>query len=52
MAYLYPANTFMSVLLPAPDGPRIAVSSPDLNKPLTLRRIIFDPVKKNVKKLT
>lgn len=37
---------FIRVLLPAPDGPRMAVSSPDLNKPLTLRRMIFVPVNK------
>lgn len=35
---------FIRVLLPAPDGPRMAVSSPDLNKPLTLLRMIFDPI--------
>ena len=32
---LYPAMMFMRVDLPAPLGPRIAVSSPDLNFPLT-----------------
>jgi hypothetical protein len=31
------------VLLPAPEGPRIAVSCPDLKRPLTLLRIIFFP---------
>jgi hypothetical protein len=31
----YPAMMFMSVDLPAPDGPMIAVSSPDLNLPDT-----------------
>lgn len=27
--HLYPASTFKSVLLPAPEGPNIAVSCPD-----------------------
>jgi hypothetical protein len=49
LIYLYPASTFISVLFPAPDGPRIAVSSPDLNKPLTLRSMIFDPVRRKKK---
>lgn len=33
VTYLYPANIFISVLFPAPEGPIIAVSSPDLNVP-------------------
>jgi hypothetical protein len=32
-----------SVLLPAPEGPKIAVSWPEGNLPLMLRRISFEP---------
>lgn len=32
----YPASEFMSVLLPAPEGPMMAVSSPDQKAPLTV----------------
>ena len=33
-----------NVDFPAPEGPRIAVSSPDLNCPLSPLRIVFDSV--------
>jgi len=32
---MYPANILSNVLLPAPEGPMIAASSPELNSPLT-----------------
>lgn len=38
-----PAMTFSSVVLPAPDGPRIAVNWPDRNVPLRLRKMILLP---------
>jgi hypothetical protein len=37
---------FNSVLFPAPEGPRMAVSCPDLKRPLTLLRMIFFPANK------
>ena len=39
--YLNPANTLIRVVLPAPDGPIIAVSSPERNSPLTDFKINF-----------
>lgn len=42
--YLYPARTLRSVDFPAPDGPSIAVNSPDLNWPLTPLNINFEPM--------
>lgn len=41
---LYPARMLSSVDFPAPEGPRIAVSSPDLNCPLSPLKIAFDSV--------
>ena len=38
----------MSVDLPAPEGPMMAVSSPDWKSPLILFRIHFDSEKKEV----
>ena len=35
LVVLYPAMRFMTVDLPAPLGPMMAVNSPDLNFPLT-----------------
>lgn len=43
--YTYPASMLSRVLLPAPDGPRIAVSSPPRIFPLTPRRTGFQPEK-------
>lgn len=42
-----PVRIFKSVLLPAPDGPIIAVSSPHLNSPETPCNIVFFAVKWN-----
>jgi hypothetical protein len=36
------------VLFPAPEGPRMAVSCPDLKRPLTLLRMIFFPANKKL----
>jgi hypothetical protein len=36
---------FNSVLLPAPEGPRMAVRCPDLKRPLILLRMILLPAK-------
>lgn len=33
--HLYPAKIFINVLFPAPEGPIIAVNSPDLKVPFT-----------------
>lgn len=41
--HLKPARTLSSVLLPAPDGPKIAVNWLDLNCPFIPRRITFFP---------
>lgn len=41
LTYEYPARMFSSVVLPAPEGPMMAVSSPGLKHPLTPRRICF-----------
>jgi hypothetical protein len=40
--YVYPAMISISVDLPAPEGPMMAVSSPDWNSPLTRFRMHFD----------
>lgn len=37
--------TLSNVLLPAPDGPKIAVNCPDLKSPLTPLKIVLFPVK-------
>lgn len=50
--YLYPANTFKSVLFPEPDGPRIAFRWPERKCPLTLRRIILDPARQKRSEIT
>lgn len=42
--YLYPAKIFISVLFPAPEGPMIAVKSPDRNFPLTHFNIVLYPL--------
>lgn len=39
--YFKPAKIFMSDVLPAPEGPRIAVSWPDLKAPFILCKIIL-----------
>lgn len=44
--HVYPANIFMRLVLPAPEGPMMAVSSPALNSPFTFRRIITFPASK------
>lgn len=41
--YVYPANIFMRLDFPAPDGPIIAVNSPALNSPFIFWRIIRSP---------
>lgn len=43
--YLYPVRILRRVDLPAPEGPIIAVSSPDRSRPLTDLRIVFSTVK-------
>lgn len=40
--YVYPAMISISVDLPAPEGPMMAVSSPLWNSPLTLFKMHFD----------
>lgn len=50
--HLYPARTFSNVLFPAPLGPKIAVSCPDLNEPLTpLSITLFAETMKNMNRL-
>ena len=41
---VYPASILSRVDFPAPDGPRIQVSSPDRNSPETLCKIRRSPV--------
>lgn len=41
VTHIYPARIFNRVLFPAPEGPIIAVNSPDLNSPLTPCKISF-----------
>lgn len=41
MDYFNPAKMFISEVFPAPDGPRIAVSWPDLNVPLICCKILL-----------
>jgi len=41
LTHLYPVRMFSSVDFPAPEGPIIAVSSPDRSLPLTDFRIVF-----------
>lgn len=40
-SYLYPVRIFSRVDFPAPEGPIMAVNSPDLNLPLTDLRIVL-----------
>lgn len=47
--YVNPAKMSSKVLLPAPEGPIIAVSSPDLKSPLIPCRICFSSAKKDKK---
>lgn len=46
VTYLYPVRMFNKVDFPAPDGPIIAVNSPDRSRPLTFFKIVFTPEKK------
>lgn len=41
VTHVNPANMSNNVLFPAPDGPMIAVNSPDLKSPFISRRICF-----------
>lgn len=41
MTYVYPAKISINVLFPAPLGPIMAVSSPDLNSPFKPFRIVL-----------
>lgn len=41
ITYVYPAKISINVLLPAPDGPITAVSSPDLNSPFNPFNTVF-----------
>lgn len=41
MTYVYPAKISINVDFPAPDGPIIAVSSPDLNSPFKPFKIVL-----------
>lgn len=48
MTYVYPAKISINVDFPAPDGPIIAVSSPDLNSPFKpFKIVLFSAKKKN-----
>lgn len=44
-----PVKMLRSVLLPAPEGPIIAVNSPDLNSPETPFKMVFVATKKKRK---
>lgn len=44
--YLNPVSAFMREDLPAPEGPMMAVSSPDLNRPCRFLRIVFSAKEK------
>lgn len=41
MTYVYPAKISINVLFPAPLGPIMAVSSPDLNSPFKPFKIVL-----------
>lgn len=43
--YTYPARMFISELLPAPEGPIMAVRCPDRKNPFILFSIVLCPVK-------
>lgn len=43
-----PARTFNKELFPAPLGPIMAVKLPDLNWPLTLRKMTLFPERDNI----
>lgn len=45
ISYIKPVSRLRSVVLPAPEGPIMAVNSPDLNFPETPFRICFLPEK-------
>jgi hypothetical protein len=47
--HTYPTRIFIRVDLPAPEGPRIAVSSPARNLPLTALRIVRLPAISKIK---
>lgn len=47
MTHLYPVRMFKSVDFPAPEGPMIAVNSPDRRRPLTDFRIVFASASKS-----
>lgn len=44
--YLYPVSMLSSVDFPAPEGPIMAVNSPDFKRPLTDFKMLLVPVKK------
>lgn len=46
--HLYPVKMFSNVDLPAPEGPIIAVSSPERSRPLTLFRIVLSSAEREI----
>lgn len=52
LLYVYPDSMLRSELFPAPDGPKIALSSPDRNFPLIPLSMPFFSANKKIKNLS